>query len=202
MEDTPSHIQDLPRLDDADFLFDGFSGEKVQQFHNAAVALFTELDDYTGTDTRYFILGNYETNSDREAPKDRLTAVRDRINETASARAFLLDDLDETNERWANFYLKFRYTLVGTDYVLLVAEDNDGGHELELGEVPLTDTFILKRDYRDASIDSDIEYEKFDAMIGTLFETMTENNRVTVWTTTPELLAGVDTVLEQTRERQ
>lgn len=198
MANTPSHIQDLPRLDDADFIFEGFTGEEVQQFHDAATALFTELDAYTGSDTRYFILGNYETKADREAPKDRVTAVRDKINETSGARAFLLDDLDETNERWANFYLKFRYTLIGTDYVLLVAEDNDGGHELELGEVPLADTFILKRDYRHASIDSDIEYEKFDAMIGTLFETMEENDRLTVWTTTGELLAGVEDVIEST----
>lgn len=198
MANTPLHIQDLPRLDDADFIFEGFTGEEVQQFHDAATALFTELDDYTGSDTRYFILGNYETNADREAPKDRLTAVRDTINETSGARAFLLDDLDETNERWANFYLKFRYTLIGTDYVLLVAEDNDGGHELELGEVPLADTFILKRDYQHASIDSDIEYEKFDAMIGTLFETMEANDRLTVWTTASELLAGVEDVIDTT----
>jgi hypothetical protein len=90
MANTPSHIQDLPRLNDADFIFEGFTGEEVQQFHDAATALFTELDAYTGSDTRYFILGNYETKADREAPKDRLTAVRDKINDTSGARAFLL----------------------------------------------------------------------------------------------------------------
>lgn len=199
MMDAPPHIQELPRLEDADFLFDGYTGEGVQQFHDAAIALFTELDDYTGSDTRYFILGNYESAEKREAPKDRLTAVRDKINEDIlDARAFLLDDLDETNEQWANFYLKFRYTLIGTDYVLLVAEDNDGGHELELGEVPLADTYVFKRDYRDVSIDSDIEYEKFDAMIATLFEMMAENNRLTRWTTTDELLESVKETVDET----
>lgn len=199
MSDAPPHIQDLPRLEDADFLFDGFTGEEVQKFHNAAAALFTELDDYTGSDTRYFILGNYESAANREAPKDRLEAVRDRINDAISgARAFLLADLNETNERWANFYLKFRYTVIGTDYVLLVAEDNDGGHELELGEVPLTDTYIFKRDYQQVAIDSDIEYEKFDAMIATLFETMEQNDRLTRWTAPDELLNSVEETVNET----
>lgn len=114
MSDTPRHLRDLPRLEDAGFLFDGFTGGEVQQFHDAAAALFTELDGHAGSDTRYVILGNYESDTNREAPKDRLEAVRDRINDVVpGARAFLLDNLDETNERWVNFYLKFRYTIIG-----------------------------------------------------------------------------------------
>ena len=57
----------------------------------------------------------------------------------------------------------------GSDYVIGVFEDNDGGHELELGEGNLSTTYILKRDYSNASIDNDVEYEKYDAMLGTLF---------------------------------
>lgn len=94
--------------------------------------------------------------------------------------------------------LKFRYTLIGTDYVLLVAEDNDGGHELELGEVPLPDTYAFKRDYEGISIESDVEYEKFDAMMSTLFDTMEENGQLKRWNTMEELPDAVDEVAAET----
>jgi hypothetical protein len=198
--DTPAHLRDLPRLEDADFIYQGYTGEEVSEVHDAAITLFNELDAIAAaTNTRYFILGSYDSPEGRKGPKDRLKAVRDHINqESLPASAFLLADLDETNEHWANFYLKFRYTLIGTEYVLLVAEDNDGGHELELGGVPLSDTYAFRRDYEGISIESDIEYEKFDAMMGALFDMMEENGRLKRWNTMEELLDAVDTVVAET----
>lgn len=198
--DTPAHIRDLPRLDDADFIYQGYTGEEVAEIHDAAIKLFNELDALAATtNTRYFILGSYDSPEGREGPKDRLEAVRDHINQDSfPASAFLLDDLDETNEHWPNFYLKFRYTLIGTDYVLLIAEDNDGGHELELGEVPLADAYAFKRDYEGISIENDIEYEKFDAMMGTLFDLMEENGRLESWNTVEQLLLAVGEVVAET----
>lgn len=198
--DTPAHIRDLPRLEDADFIYRGYSGEEVAAIHDAASKLFNELNALAAAaNTRYFILGSYDSPEGREGPKDRLEAVRNCINqEPLRATAFLLDDLDETNEHWGNFYLKFRFTLIGTDYVLVVAEDNDGGHELELGEVPLADTYVFERDYANISIENDIEYEKFDAMMGTLFDVMEENGQLRRWSTTDELLEAVEDVVVET----
>lgn len=198
--DTPAHIRGLPRLEDAEFIYRWYDGEEVSEFHNAASRLFNEMNATAAADhTRYFILGNYDLPMGREGPKDRLETVRTHINQhPLAASAFLLNDLDETNEHWANFYLKFRYTLIGTDYVVLVAEDNDGGHELELGEVPLADTYVFKRDYEGISIENDVEYEKFDAMMGTLFDVMEENGRLERWNTMEELLSAVEGMVTET----
>lgn len=198
--DTPAHIRGLPRLEDAEFLYRGDDGKEVSEFHDAASKLFNELDAQAAADnTRYFILGSYDSPEGREGPKDRLEVVCNHINQQPlRASAFLLDDLDETNEYWGNFYLKFRYTLIGADYVLLVADDNDGGHELELGEVPLADAYVFKRDYEGISIESDIEYEKFDVMMGTLFDMMEENGRLERWNTTEELIDAVEYVVAET----
>lgn len=182
------------RLEDADFIYRGYSGEEVAAIHDAASKLFNELDALSAAaNNRYFILWSYDSPEGREGPKDRLETVRDRINQDPSpSTAFLLGDLDETNEQWANFYLKFRFTLIGTDYVLLIAENNDGGHELELGEVSLESTYVFERDYSDISIENDIEYEKFDAMMSTVFDVMEENGRLRQWNTTDELLEAVE----------
>lgn len=198
--DAPAHIRGLPRLEDASFIYRGYSGEDVAEIHDAASKLFTELDALAATDsTRYFVLGSYDSPDGRAGPKDRLETVRDHVNrDRLPALAFLLDDLDETNEHWANFYLKFRFTLIGTDYALLVAEDNDGGHELEMGEVPLADTYVFKRDYAEISIESDVEYEKFDAMMSTLFDVLEENGRLKRWNARDELLDAVDEVVAET----
>ncbi len=198
--DAPPHIQDTPRLGDADFIYSGLTGPAVQTIHDNALSLFTELELKTISDSIYFILGSYDTLSgDRDGPKDRLEDTRDIINDSPlPASAILLDDLDETNEHWSNFYLKFRYTLIGTDYTLLIAEDNDGGHELELGEAPLETTFIFKGDYVDLAIDADLEYQKYDAMMTTLFDIMDEKGHLDTWTTPEELRTDVMNIVEQT----
>ena len=73
------------------------------------------------------------------------------------------------------------YSLEETDDVL-VAEDNDGSHELEIGEAPLADTYISKRDYEQLPIDQDIEWGKYDAMVGKLFEVRDKNDCLYEWT--------------------
>ncbi|NGM70270.1 hypothetical protein G6M89_14835 [Natronolimnobius sp. AArcel1] len=198
--DAPPHIQGTPRLEDADFIYSGLTGPEIQTIHDNALTLFTELELKAASDTIYLILGNYDTPpGDRNGPKDRLENTRDNINDSPLlASAILLEDLDETNEHWSNFYLKFRYTLIGADYTLLIAEDNDGGHELELGEVPLETTFIFKRDYTTLAIDSDLEYEKYDAMIATLFDIMDENDHLATWIDPDELQTLVMNTVKQT----
>jgi len=188
--DTPLHIQETPRLKDADFIFDGYTGQEAQAIHDSACQLFIELKLKAASDTIYFVLGSYDSpSSDRSGPKDRVEAVRNTITDSPyNASAILLEELDETNENWANFYLKFRYTLSGSDYSVVVAESNDGGHELELGAVPLATTFILKRNYESLSIDRDLEYEKFDAMMATLCDLMAHKGQLQEWTTVEELL--------------
>lgn len=198
--DTPAHIRDLPRLADADFLYEGYSGAEASQIHDAATKRFQELDaTAAATQTRYFVLGSYVSFEDRRGPTDRLEDVRNAVTQHAlPASAFLLADLDETNESWSNFYLKFRYAAIGTDYVLLVAEDTDGGHELELGSVRLADIYVFKRDYAEIAIENDIEYEKFDAMMGTLFDVLDENDRLERWNTADQLLERVEDVIAET----
>jgi len=199
-DDTPAHIDGLPRLSDSEFLYGGYSGADIVEMHDAATKLFRELDVISATaHTRYFVLGSYTSFENRRGPKDRLVDVRDTVDDGARpTSAFLLEDIDETDGQWSNFYLKFRYALIGTDYVLLVAEDNDGGHELELGSVPLVDTYVFKRDYSTISIESDIEYEKFDAMMGTLFDVMEKNERLKRWNTEDQLFERIEDVVAET----
>ena len=118
----------------------------------------------------------------------------------ATTFAILLDDLDPESDDWENFYLKFRYTLTLIDFPVLIAEDNDGGHELELGELPLPETYVAKRNYEDFSIDHDLEREKYDAMIAKLFELLERNDRLFTWTDRDSFEHAVRAIAEQTRE--
>ncbi|MFL9603559.1 hypothetical protein ACKC5Q_23090, partial [Aeromonas dhakensis] len=90
----------------------------------------------------------------------------------------LLEEIDPGVDGWRNFYVKFRVLLSRVDHIVAVIEDNDGGHELELGEADLSDVYVLKRDYTGPSIDNDIEYEKYDAMLGTLCDLLSERGRL------------------------
>lgn len=195
--DLPNHLSEDHTIDEADFIFDGYSPEEVTEIHDAITKLTGEIDEKSIDGNRYLILGNYD-----EQPKQRLEGVRD-LAEYFSAKvsAFLLSDLDIEDSSWENFYIKFRYTLTVVDYSILVAEDNDGGHELEIGEVPLSELFILKRDYATASIDDDIEYEKFDAMIAKLFEVMETNNRLYRWQGLHGLAEGTRKIISKTTNR-
>jgi hypothetical protein len=85
-----------------------------------------------------------------------------------------------------------------TDYCVMVAEDNDGGHELELGEIPLAETFVLKRDYSDSSIDNDLEHRMFDSMILGVFEFIERNGQLFLWTDDESFAQGVANIILNT----
>ncbi|WP_135826262.1 hypothetical protein [Halorussus ruber] len=140
-------MADGPTLEEAAFLFGDFAVNEIAAVHDAVTRLSSELDYHVRPDaTRYFVLGNYD-----EPQKRRVRSAAGMLEQyNPESIAFLLEDLDPTEDDWENFYLQFRYALTVTDFVVLVAEDNDGGHELELGEVPLEDTYVIKRDYGSA----------------------------------------------------
>jgi hypothetical protein len=165
------------------------SYEQAKAIHKASKR---DLARYMRADTVLFVIGNYD-----DQQKDRLEDVRDQLSELrAGDEAFILEDIDPNIEAWENFYVKFRVLLEGSDNVIGVFEDNDGGHELELGEADLSTTYILKRDYGEASIDNDVEYEKYDAMLGTLFEMMDDRGHLISWTSEEELRDAVEEISE------
>jgi hypothetical protein len=194
--DLPDHLSDGPTIEDANFIFDGFSPSEISEIHTAVTNLTAEFSSLADPHTtRYFILGNYD-----DRPKGRLYAAKRILQETdPQSVTLLLDDLDPENDDWENFYLKFRYTLTLIDYPVLIAEDNDGGHELELGELPLPKTYVAKRDYEDFSINHDLEREKYDAMIAKLFELLERNDRLFTWTDRDSFEHAVRAIAEQTR---
>ena len=198
----PPHLRGLPTLDDADFVLGGLSNDELRRLPIAVNDLQLELDiAATPGGTRYLVLGSYDTpRSDRTGPKDRLVEARDCLEDlNPRSTAVLLEDLDPDNGDWRNFYVKFRYTMATTDFNVLVAEDNDGGHELELGEATLSETYVAKRDYRHASVDKDLEYEKYDAMISTLFKLMDRRGHLFKWRTPAEFRDAIEQVSTETR---
>lgn len=191
-------------MEDADFLLGGLSNDELQRLPTAVIEIQHELnisEDPEGA--RYLVLGSYDTpSSDRDGPKDRLEDAKEHLETLRpGCTAVLLEDLDPDNDHWENFYVKLRYTMATTDYNVLVAEDNDGGHELELGEAPLSETYVLKRDYRHASLDRDIEYEKYDAMMSTLFKLMDRRGQLFEWRTTRKFLDAIEQVSDGTDNR-
>jgi hypothetical protein len=198
----PSHLEGLPTLDDAEFVLAGLSNDELRQLPVAVNGIQLDLDiAATPGGTRYLVLGSYDTTqSDRAGPKDRLVEAQNRLEELdPQSTAVLLEDLDPDSDDWRNFYVKFRYTMVTTDFNVLVAEDNDGGHELELGEATLSETYVAKRDYRHASVDKDIEYEKYDAMIATLFKLMDRRGHLFEWRTPAEFRDAIEQISTETR---
>lgn len=198
----PSHLRGLPTLDDAGFILGGLSNDELRDLPIVVNDLQLELGlEDTPDGTRYLVLGSYDTpHSDRVGPKDRLIQARDRLEALdPQCAAVLLEDLDPDNDDWRNFYVKFRYTMATTDFNVLVAEDNDGSHELELGEATLSETYIAKRDYRHASIDKDLEYEKYDAMMGTLFRLMDRRGHLFAWRTPEEFQDALAQISMETR---
>lgn len=177
-------------IEHTEFYLDGIdSYEQAKAIHEASKR---DLGRYMQADTVLFVIGNYDT-----PQKDRIEDVRETLSELRPGdEAFILEDIDPELTAWENFYVKFRVLLEGSDYVIGVFEDNDGGHELELGEADLSTTYILKRDYSNASIDNDVEYEKFDAMIGTLFEMMDDREHLVSWTAEEELHEAIEELRE------
>ncbi|WP_435194151.1 hypothetical protein [Natronomonas sp. EA1] len=199
-EQFPAHLEGLPTLDDAEFLLGGLSNEELARIPVAVNDLHAQFQNDDPAGTRYLVLGSYDTpNAEREGPKDRLEAARARL-ETGKpqATAVLLEDIDPRNDNWENFYVKFRLTMATTDFNVLIAEHNDGGHELELGAATLEETYIAKRDYRHASLDKDLEYEKYDAMMATLFDLMDRRGHLFAWRTREEFEDAIHSISTET----
>ena len=170
--------------------------------------VYGELDRFADAERTYFVLGNYD-----EYEKERVESVRDALTDRAAGRvAFTLEDVDPDVNVWRNFCVKFRVFARRADHVVLVAEDNDGGHELELGEVDQEHLYVLKRDYDGASLDppaanqgsaadpafGDLDYERFDAMMLTLFAHLDAEGRLFTWASEAELAGAVDRVIAET----
>lgn len=119
--------------------------------------------------------------------------VRDELKNAADdCEAFILDEVGSDDNELEKFYLKFHLYLSRTDHVVGVFEDNDGGHELEIGEAPVEQTLVLKRDYPSR----ETEHERFDGMLAKLFEGLEHRDRLFRWTDEDELRAAVDSLHE------
>jgi hypothetical protein len=178
-----------------------------EQIKEMLTAANTELEQFRDVEQTYFVLGNYDT-----YPKRRVERVRDGLaGGREGSVSFLLDEVDPDETIWKNFYVKFRVFLRRADYVVLVAEDNDGGHELEVGEVPNEKLYVLKRDYDGASLDppttgrsarsptyGDIDHDRFDAMLLTMFAFLESEDRLFSWSDLSELDQCVERLLART----
>jgi hypothetical protein len=179
-----------------------------QQIKAMRRGVYGELGRYADADVTYVVLGNYD-----EYRKDRVEGVRDALTDEAAGRvAFTLEDIDPDVDAWRNFYVKFRVFARRADHTVLVAEDNDGGHELELGEVDLESLYVIKRDYDGASLDppadgsrsaadpvfGDLDYERSDSMMLTLFAHLDEEGQLLTWASEAELEHAVDRVIGET----
>lgn len=156
-------------------------GLTPEQFTEISRVVARDCERLANADALYFVIGNYD---EERGQKDRVIETRDRISLDPSAEAFLLEDIDPADDAWENWYLKFRIFLRRSDYVVGVFEDNDGGHELEAGEVDNEKLLILKRDYYDEEGQPDVtrEHERFDGMLAKLFEFLDRRGQLYCWT--------------------
>lgn len=161
-------------VDDMDSLFPGGTPPGVlSSLHRNEL---DELDQLGAAQTVFFVLGSYD-----EPEKHRLTALGQILSEPSADEAFTLEEIDPEVDVWENFYVNFRLFLLRADHVVAVFESNDGGHELEIGEVDIDQVHVLKRDYESVSINHDVEYAKYDAMLGTLFDLLDRRDRLHEW---------------------
>ncbi|MCU4925115.1 hypothetical protein OB905_03815 [Halobacteria archaeon AArc-dxtr1] len=154
-------------------------------------AQFTEISRVVARDCErlgraevlYFVIGSYDETDGR---KDRVIETRDRLSMSRpDTEAFVLEEIDPADEAWENWYVKFRVFLRRATHVVAVFEDNDGGHELEAGEVDNDDLLVLKRDYyaADGSRDREREHDRFDGMLAKLFDHLERRGQLYRWTT-------------------
>jgi hypothetical protein len=178
-----SNFEPSALIDDMETLFpERIPPDQIKAIHKSSVE---GVDRLVSTDVRFFIIGSYD-----EPQKSRLQTVRRLLSIPDRDEAFTLEEIDPEVDVWENFYVKFRIFRMRADYVIGVFEDNDGGHELEVGDADLSKTYVLKRDYRSISVDDDVEYEKYDAMLGTLFDLLDRRKQLITWETKRELLEG------------
>ena len=164
-------------------LGDGLPPAQIEAIHNA-----TLQDDILRSigyaNTVYLVIGNYA-----ETMKPRLRTARDVLDcRSPTHVAFLLDEVDPDVTAWQNFYVKFKVFAARADWVVGIFEDNDGGHELEAGEVPRQKLYAFKREYSDP----DIEHRAYDAMIRSLFEVLENDGQLIRWDQPAKLASLVE----------
>jgi len=176
--DVPDHLSAGPTFSDPAYLFGEKTVEEIGDTHNVIETVVSRLPSgYRDDSVRYLILGSYD-----DLQKERLHTAKSLLADPPHVSvALLLEELDVETDDWNNFYLKFRVVLDLTNFAVVVAEDNDGGHELELGELPLDSTYVAKRDYTQAAIDDDLERQRYDAMMAKLFELLDANDQLVEW---------------------
>lgn len=173
-------FNDSEIIEDMAFLFDGgLPPEIVTRLHRESLP---DLERLVSAETLYFVVGSYS-----EPQKIRLNDVCEWLSNPKSDEAFMLDEIDPDIDVWENFYVKFRVFLTRCHHVVGVFEDNNGGHELEIGEADISNTYILKRDYTKTSVNNDVEHDKFDAMLGTFFNLLDNRGHLYRWTSIDEL---------------
>jgi hypothetical protein len=180
-------------------------GLTPEQFTAISQVVARDCERLGSADLLYFVIGNYD--EDR-GQKDRVVDTRDRISAYSSdTEAFLLEEVDPSDEAWQNWYVKFLVFRRRADHVVGVFEDNDGGHELEAGEVETGDLHVLKRAYLTdgGDQDTDLEYERFDGMLAKYFEFLDARGRLYRWTTddaedVDDLATATERLLEKTAD--
>lgn len=130
---------------------DGIPPAVLNRLHRESL---DELDRLARADVRFFVIESYH-----DPQKDRVERVRNLLSDPESDEAFTLEEIDPAVDVWENSHVNFRLFLLRSDYLVGVFEDNDGGHELEIGETALSDVYVLKRTYESVSIQHDVEYE-------------------------------------------
>jgi hypothetical protein len=175
-------FDDTALVDDMDSLYP--NGTPPEVITAVLRGSLDELDRLSTARHNFFVLGSYD-----EPEKHRLDALCRVLSVPERDEPFTLEEIDPGVDVWENFYVKFRVFLLRADHVVAVFESNDGGHELEIGEVDLDQVHVLKRDYESVSVDHDLEYAKYDAMLGTLFDLLDRRDRLHEWETKREFYA-------------
>lgn len=139
--------------------------------------LHKDCEQFADAEQLYFVLGSYD---DASGQRNRLEAVRDCISEYPPMEASLMEEIDSEDRVVDQWYLKFCAFYDRTDYAVFVFEDDDGGHELEFGEVSLDEKVrVLKRDYySDGEVATQAEHDHYDGMLAKKFETVDNRGRL------------------------
>lgn len=144
------------------------------------------LDALLYSEWSYLVLGSYGTEDRDNEEKERLTTVRDALNDRHHGHhAFLLEGLPEFHPNWV---VQFVVVARRVDVSVGVFEHSVGGHEFEAGvlaAVPPRELWVLKRAYGTESA----ERESYDGMTAHFFELVEERDELREWTDENELEA-------------
>ncbi|WP_227378898.1 hypothetical protein [Haladaptatus halobius] len=143
-----------------------------EQYRKINRALDSDLETFLLSGRSFFVLGSYG-----ESERDRLTAVKNRLNQ--DGHAFIMGDVPEAWEFWTT---KFKVLANRADYIVGVYEHADGGHEWEAGYLDHEEyrekIRVLKRNYVDLD---DPTAEPFHGMFSHFIQLLNRLDRVFFW---------------------